>query len=136
MVFTDFYRPQRSWGKVMFLQASLILLTGGWRSASVHAGIAPPGNRHPLEQTPTPQEQTPPRTDTPQSRHPPQEQTPPSGADIPPGADTTPQSRACWEIWSTRGWYASYWNANLFLSKLHIKKSKYLNPNRKELLSY
>ena len=25
----NFYRPQRSWGKVMFLQASVILLTGG-----------------------------------------------------------------------------------------------------------
>ena len=32
------YRPQRSWGKVMFLQASVILSTGGG-SASVHAGI-------------------------------------------------------------------------------------------------
>ena len=46
------YCPQRSWGKVMFLQASVMLLTG--RSASVHAGIAdppgsdtPPGSRHP-----------------------------------------------------------------------------------------
>ena len=52
-----FYRPQRSWAKVMFLQASLILLkTGG--SASVHAGIPhPPGRRHPpphppLKETP------------------------------------------------------------------------------------
>ena len=25
----NFYRPQRSWGKEMFLQASVILLTGG-----------------------------------------------------------------------------------------------------------
>ena len=33
------YRPQRSWGKVMFLQASVILSTGGGGSASVHAGI-------------------------------------------------------------------------------------------------
>ena len=33
-----FYRPQRSWVKVMFLQASVILLTGEG-SASVHAGI-------------------------------------------------------------------------------------------------
>ena len=34
------YRPQPSWGKVIFSQASLILFTGG--SASVHAGIPHP----------------------------------------------------------------------------------------------
>ena len=58
----------------------------------------PPGSRHPLEQTPsradTPPEQTPPRADTPWSRHP-------------------PQHRACWEIRSMRGQYASYWIAIL-----------------------
>ena len=52
------YRPQRSWDKVMFLQAYVILSTGGGGSASVHAGIPPP-----------PQEQTPP----PGTRHPPPE---------------------------------------------------------------
>ena len=35
---TNFYRPQRSWGKVIFSQASVILFTVG-ESASVHAGI-------------------------------------------------------------------------------------------------
>ena len=86
----DFYRPQRSWGKVMFLQVSVILLTGGEYLT------------HTPEQT-TPWEQTPPGADTPQSRHPPgadtppeqtppradtpQEQTPP-GSRHPPGADT------------------------------------------------
>ena len=49
MIKTNFYRPQRSWAKVMFLQASVILLTRGV-SASVHAGI-PPGP-DPPEQTP------------------------------------------------------------------------------------
>ena len=57
-----YYRPQRSWGKVIFSQASVILLTGG--SASVHAGIPSReqtslGADTPLEQTPTPREQTP-----------------------------------------------------------------------------
>ena len=33
--FRNIYRPQRSWGKVMFLQASVVLLTGG---ACVAAG--------------------------------------------------------------------------------------------------
>ena len=28
-ILLSFYRPQRSWGKVMFLQASVILFTGG-----------------------------------------------------------------------------------------------------------
>ena len=36
------YRPQRSWGKVIFSQASVILFTGGGGSASVHVGIPPP----------------------------------------------------------------------------------------------
>ena len=35
-----FYHPQRSWGKVIFSQASVILFTGG--SASLHAGIPQP----------------------------------------------------------------------------------------------
>ena len=48
-----FYRPQRSWAKVIFSQAS-VCPQGG--SASVHAGMHslgpdPPGNRPPPEQT-------------------------------------------------------------------------------------
>ena len=63
--------------KVMFLQASVILSTGGV-SASVHAGIPPPPrSRHPLGADTPPgsrhpsREQTPPRANTPRSRHPP-----------------------------------------------------------------
>ena len=93
----------------MFLQASVILLTGGERGVP-HT----PQNRHPPEQTPPP---LPPGADPPGA-------DPPSGAD-PPGedprrADTPPGSRqppppACCEIRSTRGRYASYWNAILFM---------------------
>ena len=103
------YRPQRSWAKVMFLQESVILLTGGV-SASMHAGIPihppgsrpppgadppwsrhPPGNRHPLEQTPL--EQTPLGSrHTPQSRHPPPGSRHPWSRH-PQGADTHPQIR-------------------------------------------
>ena len=77
-------------------------------SASVHAGIPPtrpntPWSRHP------PRADTP-GADPPGSRHPP-EQTPPQSRH-PPGVDT-PWCKACWEIWSTCGRYASYWNANL-----------------------
>ena len=85
------YRPQRSWGKVMFSRACVILFTGEV-SASVHAGMPPPGSGHPrsrhLQETDTPgsrlprsthppgadtpsKKQTPPEADTPQSRHPP-----------------------------------------------------------------
>ena len=60
-------------------------------SASVYAGIPPPGSRHPPEQT------------TPPSRHPP-------GADTPRKADSSIQSMS--------GRYASYWNAFLFAYKI------------------
>ena len=121
-----YYRPQRSWGKVMFLQPSVILLTGG--SASVHAGIPPP-----WDQAPTPPEETP-LEETPRRRPPrrrPSQRRPPRGD--PPGGDPlggdTPQYRACWEIWSTRGQYASYWNAILLVFscclKWRIRRDRY-----------
>ena len=54
---TNFYRPQRSWGKVIFSEASVILFTGGGESASVHAGIPhspPPARQTPLARRPPP----------------------------------------------------------------------------------
>ena len=101
-----FYRPQRSCGKIMFLDLSLILFTGGsgrppWADTPLPGrppwadtpGQTPLG-RHPLGRHPV-------EADTPQgSRHPPREQTPPRSA--------------CWEIRATSGRYASYWNAYLF----------------------
>ena len=77
----------------MFLQASVILSTGGWVSASVHVGIPdtlqsrhppkqtplsrhPPGSRHPLGAD-TLWEQTPPGSRHPPEQTPPWEQTPP-----------------------------------------------------------
>ena len=76
------YRPQRSWGKVMFSQVCVLLFTGGM-SASVHAGMPP----HPPEQTPP--RIRPPRADTPGSRPPPRSRHL-HRADNPPGADTPP----------------------------------------------
>ena len=100
------YRPQRSWAKVMFLQASVILFTGGRMSASVHAGIPPPREQNP-------------RAD----HHPPWEQTPPPEADT-PRADT-PQSRPPREahasIRSMSGRFASYWNAFLFVMEVIMR---------------
>ena len=85
----NFYRPQRSWGKVMFSRACVILFTRGV-SASVHAGIPP----HPPEQTPS-RGRHPPRADPPGSRLPradtPWEQTPPRGRH--PLEQTSPRSR-------------------------------------------
>ena len=63
--------------------------------------------------THTPWEQTAP----PGSRHPPGADTPPR--QTPPGADTRPPPQACWAIRSTRGRYASYWNAILFGTTFH-----------------
>ena len=74
-----FYRPQRSWGKVMFLQASVILLTGVGCLPQCMLGYTPP-------------EQTPPRSrHTPQSRHAPLEQTPPGVNTPPPRTRYTPR---------------------------------------------
>ena len=76
----SYYRPQRSWVKVIFSQAC-VCPQGGGVSASVHAGIS-----------------TPPGPDTPQSRPPgpdtPWDQTPPFPPEqTPPGPDTPPGSR-------------------------------------------
>ena len=82
------YRPQRSWGKVVFSQACVILFTGA--SASVHTGIPPPNPATP--------QSTPPQDHTPLEQIPPREQTPPLGPgtpldQAPPGADSPlPQS--------------------------------------------
>ena len=118
----------------MFSHACVILFKGGCLPQCM-LGYTPP-EQTPPKQTPPqsrhPPEQTLPRADNTllQSRHPlgadntPRADTP--GADTPlqtpprvdtpsPGADTSPPPhRACWEIRSTRGRYASYWNAILF----------------------
>ena len=85
-LFSDLYRPQRSWAKVIFSQACVCPQGGlpqcmlGYTPRSRH----PLGSRHPPEQTPL------------GSRHPPdqtpREQTPPRSRP-PPGADTPPISR-------------------------------------------
>ena len=94
-VFSIYYRPQRSWAKVIFSQACFknSVHTGGGRvSASVHAEIHPPRSRHPLGAD-TPLEQThPPGSRPPRSRHSP-------GSTHPPGADTGGKGvclSACW----------------------------------------
>ena len=74
------YRPQRSWGKVMFSQACVILFTGGVCLSA--CWDTTPRTRHPLPQEQTPQGTPPPGVDPPEWT--PWEQTSPPGADPPP----------------------------------------------------
>ena len=71
------YRPQQSWGNVIFSGACVKNSVHMGESASVHAGKPEP----PASRPHTPRKQTPPKADTPRSRHPPEqippEQTPP-----------------------------------------------------------
>ena len=83
------FLPAASWAKVIFSQVS-VYPQGGGVSASVHAGIYPPGSDT------NPPGPDPSGADTPQSRHPPLPSPgsrPPWEQTPPPGADTTPQSR-------------------------------------------
>ena len=112
------YRPQRSWGKLIFSVACV--------KNSVHRGGLPhcmlgyhrPVSRHPRDQIPL--DQTPPRDQT-------------------PSWDQTPQ-----EIRATSGRYASYWNAillfcifmliihgkeTIFQKELHLEKLIFQNKD-------
>ena len=95
---TIYYRPQRSWAKVIFSQACVknSVHRGGGCLPQCMLGYTPP-SRPPKDQTP--QRRHPPEQ-TPQGRHTPGTRHPPSGADTtppgtrPPGADThTPGTR-------------------------------------------
>ena len=99
-------------------------------SASMHAGIPPPGP-HPLDHTP--------RTTSPQDQNPPGEQTPsrnqtPPGTRTPLGSrppkDQTPPRETDSGIRSTSGRYASYWNAFLFKCKFKQFFSMFTFCNR------
>ena len=91
-----FYRRQRSWGKVMFSQACVILFTGGggclpqcMLGCHTHPRkqTPPPGSRHPpLEADPPPRSKHRP---PPGSRHPSPWRRHPLGADTPPLPEQT-----------------------------------------------
>ena len=106
-----YYRPQRSWGKVIFLQASVILLTGGCLTRQTPKGQTPPVRPIPPGQTPqvrppwadTPRSDAPrtkyipPRTKyTPQTKYIPRLSTPPRSDPLgrhPPRSDTYPRTK-------------------------------------------
>ena len=126
-----FYCPQRSCGKVMFSQASVILFTGR-RGVSVAdtPGQTPPWADTTQADTPPGrhlQEDTPPWEDTPLGRHSPPGKHPPG--QTPPGpvhagihtspaqcmlGYTPPAQCLLGYDGHCSGRYASYWNAFLF----------------------
>ena len=82
------YRLQRSWAKVMFLQASVILSTGGEGVCLSECwDTTPLEQTPPRADTPTP---TPPQDQPPQCRHPPRADTPHPPGPAPPSTDTSP----------------------------------------------
>ena len=123
-LFNHLYHPQMKFAKVMFLHMSV--------SHSVHRGglpqcmlgYPPPRSRHthPREQahlswqqTPRSRYRPPPQgAGTPQGVEPPGAGTHPPGADLTGAGNPPPGRRACWEIRSMRGRYASYWNGILW----------------------
>ena len=84
---------------------------------SVHKGVClsacwdTPCQEDPLWQG-DPWERDPPGKETPLARR-------------PPSKETLPLRTACWEIWSTSGWYASYWNVILFDNMLTVTMRSY-----------
>ena len=101
-----YYRPQRSWGKVMFLQASVILLTGG-RGYLTPRTTYPPLTMPPRLRTPpqttyppvlcTPQDYIPPGTTYPPDYVPP-DYVPPQTM-YPPGLHTPPWTVYVQAVW-------------------------------------
>ena len=92
------YRPQRSCGKVIFSQASVILFTGGGVCPACIGADTPSPCRH------SPRPDTP-WEDTPQGRHVPLGRHPPGQTR--PGKHPPPYGHCS-------GRYASYWNAFLY----------------------
>ena len=100
----------------MFLQVSVILSTGGeyltWSGGCTWPG--PGGCTWPGPGVCTWSREVPDHA-PPRTRYtPPLWQVHPPGLGTPPRPGTPPSCRACWEIRSTRGRYACYWNAILF----------------------
>ena len=79
----------------------------------VFTGVCDSVNRGGTSHPPSRSRHTPPPEQTPPGADTPPEQTPPRSRHPPPWEQTS--RPACCEIRSTRGRYASYWNAILFL---------------------
>ena len=100
------------WGKVIFSEACVknsVHRRGLPQCMLGYHPHPPPGTRHP----------PPPGAGTPWDQAPPPRNRHPLGPGTPPGPSTP--SRPCWEIRSTSGRYASYWNAFLLSIFFSIK---------------
>ena len=125
------------WGKVIFLHLFVILFTvGGLPQCMLGCHPHPPGLGTPLprDQPHPPGPGTPPGPCTPRD----QTHTPhphPPGNRHPPGPGTPPPETR--EIRSTRGRYASHWNAILFSQSFRVKLCWHplveLDVNRKNI---
>ena len=83
----------------------------------MHAGIPPPSGADTPQSRHPPGPGTSPGHGTPRTRyHPSRPGTPQDKAS--PWAQAPPVCSACWEIWTTSGRYASYWNAILLHDSL------------------
>ena len=105
MYHSIYYRPQRSWGKVMFLHVSVILFTGGVSLSA--CSDTPPRSRTPLGADTTPPPPPPTGADTPQEET---RKTPPRKKPGRPPQRVVHAGRYGQQA-------GSYWNALLFWSE-------------------
>ena len=113
-----FYRPKTKFAKVMFSQVS-VCPQGG-----VPGQVHPTGQVHSLAGTPSSWSGT-----APWAGAPPWAGTPP-GRYLP--GRYTPSHSACW-IQSTRGWYASHWNAFMLKVCIYMYHSTCISSFRRLL---
>ena len=100
------------WGKVMFSEACVknSVHRGGGQLQCMLGYHPSPWEQTLLDQVPPPTRHTPPDQTSPRPDTPPWTRHSPDKAPL----DQAPSwCSACWKIWSTSGWYASYWNAIL-----------------------
>ena len=104
-----YYRPQRSWGKVVFTH----VCDSVHRDCPIVCWDTAPGTRHPPTRGRHPQR---PFTSPPWTEHPPLGPGTAPRSRPPPGPGIPHQHSACWEIRANSGRCASYWNAILFIN--------------------
>ena len=120
-----FYRPQQSWAKVIFLQASVILSMGGSLAGRPPLWQGEPPSKETPRQGEPPWQGEPPARRPPWQGEPPQQGEPPWQGDPPRQGEPPPPGRETPlpAIRSMSGRYASYWNAFLYLNVFQLTTS-------------